>query len=92
VMAEVHFRQNVMAATLNPEAHPYLKDVTGNRRMWPVLCRTIDLEAFKSERDQLLAEADYRYGQGEKWWLHEPQLIAACRRAGGCRSVARTSL
>jgi putative DNA primase/helicase len=81
-------RQSVMAVTLNPEAHPYLKDATGNRRLWPVLCgatwepgRLVNLEAFRRERLQLLAEADHRYRQGEWWWLHEPDLIEAHRES-----------
>jgi virulence-associated protein E len=72
----------VLVVTLNRGAHGYLKDETGNRRFWPVLCgalwkpgRCIDLEALKAERDQLWAEADYRFGQGERWWLHEPELL-----------------
>ena len=77
-------RQCVLAVTVNRGAHGYLKDETGNRRFWPVLCgfgwdarRCIDLEELERERDQLWAEADYRFGQGEKWWLHESELLAA---------------
>jgi putative DNA primase/helicase len=77
-------RQCVMAVTLNRPAIGYLKDETGNRRFWPVLCgatwpegQQIDIEVFRRERDQLLAEADQRWFLGEKWWLHEPDLIAA---------------
>jgi predicted P-loop ATPase len=83
-VVESWLRQCVMAVTLNPEAHGYLKDVTGNRRFWPMLCgaawpagQQLELDAFRRERDQLLAEADFRYQQGERWWLHEPALIAA---------------
>ena len=55
----------------------FLIDDTGNRRMWSVRCGTIDIDAPRADRDQLWAEARDRYRRGEKWWLHEPSLIAA---------------
>jgi putative DNA primase/helicase len=83
-LVEDYPRQCVLAVTVNPGVHGYLKDETGNRRFWPVLCgfdwdagRCIDLEALKRERDELWAEADYWFGQGERWWLHEPELLVA---------------
>jgi predicted P-loop ATPase len=62
-------RQCVFAGTTN-EAR-YLKDPTGNRRHWPVLCGDIDLEGLRSARNKLLAEAVVAYRQGERWWLDE---------------------
>jgi putative DNA primase/helicase len=60
-------RQCVFAGTTNQEE--YLKDTTGNRRYWPVLCHHIDLEYLRSIRDQLWAEAVSRYQAGERWWV-----------------------
>lgn len=60
-------RQNVFAASCNPEQ--YLKDETGARRFWPVLCgATIDIDALRNDVDQLWAEALHLYRQGEQCW------------------------
>ena len=48
-------RRGVIWATTNNSE--YLKSQTGNRRFWPIAVSTIDIEALKRDRDQLLAEA-----------------------------------
>jgi predicted P-loop ATPase/phage/plasmid primase-like uncharacterized protein len=67
-------RQSVAAGTTN--ADTFLTDETGNRRVWSIRCGEIDLKALKADRDRLWAEAAHRYRKGERYWLHEPALIA----------------
>ena len=55
-------RQFILIGTTNDDR--YLKDRTGNRKFMPVKVGAIDLEALKAERDQLWAEAYWRYQQG----------------------------
>ena len=48
----------------------YLADATGGRRFWPVtITRMIDLPRVREMRDQLWAEADHRFAEGEEWHL-----------------------
>ena len=61
-------RQNIFVASTNQDH--YFKDLTGNRRFWPVkLDEACDLAALRRDRDQLWAEAVVRYRQGECWYL-----------------------
>ena len=61
-------RQCVFVGTVNPSAAGYLVDETGNRRFWPVTCRTLDLPNLVAGRDQLWAEATAMYNAGASWW------------------------
>ena len=79
-------RQCVFAGTVNPpEGVGYLKDSTGNRRYWPILCGargpiTPEMRAaLLADRRQLWAEAVVAYKAGEKWWPHSPELNALCK-------------
>jgi putative DNA primase/helicase len=72
-------RQCVFAGTINPVVGGYLKDPTGARRFWPVLCNgliEIDRDGIERDRDQLWAEAVVRFKAGAKWWLETPELEA----------------
>lgn len=68
--AEDYPRQSIFIGTINPEeGSGYLKDTTGNRRFWPVICTKIDFEGLKEARNQLFAEAMTRVLRGEKLFL-----------------------
>jgi predicted P-loop ATPase len=67
-------RQCVIAGTVNPEGG-YLKDATGGRRFWPLVCGEIDIEGLKRDRDQLWAEAYGRFKRGDPWWLNDRCLV-----------------
>lgn len=56
-------RQCIVVGTTNHKE--YLRDLTGNRRYWPVEVGAFDLEAIKRDRDQLWAEALVREIKGE---------------------------
>jgi len=60
-------RRCVLAATTNEAA--YMRDASGNRRYWPVEVTETDPAKMMTHRDQLWAEARYRYLLGERWWL-----------------------
>lgn len=60
----------------------YLPDATGNRRYWPVLVTKCDTLRLRNDRNQLWAEAVFRYKSaelnpelahplcpGERWWF-----------------------
>lgn len=47
----------------------YLRDVTGNRRFWPVQVGKIDVARLRLDAGQLWGEAVHRLRQGERWWV-----------------------
>jgi len=63
-------RQCIFAGTTND--YEFLKDITGNRRFWPVKVEKTQLDYIKENRDQLFAEAMALYLAGENW--HEVPL------------------
>lgn len=72
-------RQCVFIGTVNPHGTGYLKDETGARRFWPVLLTRIDLPAVRREREQLWAEAVFRYRKCERWHIEDPKIIASAK-------------
>lgn len=60
-------RQVVFTGSTNQDE--YFKDYSGNRRFWPTMCRKVNLEWLRENREQLWAEAFARYKAGEKWWV-----------------------
>jgi putative DNA primase/helicase len=66
-------RQCVFVGTVNPEG-PYLRDVTGNRRYWPVSCRDkIALSELAAVMPMLHAEAAHLVKNGEQLWLKDDE-------------------
>lgn len=66
-------RQCVFIGTVNPEG-PYLRDVTGNRRYWPISCRNkLDLENLKKIMPHLHAEAAHLVKNGELLYLNDTE-------------------
>jgi predicted P-loop ATPase len=70
-------RQCIFAGSVNGNA--YLRDETGGRRFWPVVCGSIDIEALERDRDQLWAEAAVRFNDKEVWWLETQELAEQAR-------------
>lgn len=62
--ARQHPRHCVLIGTTNET--DYLRDLTGNRRFWPVRVGSIDLEGFQAVVGQLWAEAAHREAAGEE--------------------------
>lgn len=60
-------RQFVLAGTTN--ASKYLIDKSGNARFWPIKTGRVDLDALRSDRDQLWGEAAHFERKGEQHWL-----------------------
>jgi putative DNA primase/helicase len=67
-------RQCIFGGTT--ERDTWQPELVGIRRWWPVKCSAIDLDALARDRDQLWAEALLLYAGGQKWWLHEDNLVA----------------
>ncbi|HYI84461.1 MAG TPA: VapE domain-containing protein, partial [Acetobacteraceae bacterium] len=77
-------RQCVFVGTTNSE--DYLRDVTGNRRVWPVRCAHADVEWIEANRDQLWAEAAARERAGEGLWLDLEEAREGAQQAQEART------
>ncbi|MBO6207239.1 MAG: hypothetical protein J6N53_02875 [Lachnospiraceae bacterium] len=69
---EMHPRTGIIAGTTNA-VNGFLRDITGNRRFWPVLLKGRDPKRIWEMTDkdvgQIWAEAAVRYREGEKLFL-----------------------
>ncbi|RXV70212.1 hypothetical protein C6W92_00810 [Roseovarius sp. A46] len=77
-------RHCIILGTTNELA--YLRDLTGNRRIWPVTVGEIDLGRFSADVDQLWAEAVVREAAGESINL-SPHLWDVAKKVQGRRMV-----
>ena len=68
---QTYHRSCVFVGTTNEDQ--YLRDPTGARRFWPVICGDIDLPALLAQREQLFAEAYALFKQGKLTWWEMPQ-------------------
>ena len=94
VNVESHPRQCVIVGTTNSESG-FLRDITGNRRFWPVrvsgegIKRAWDL----NDIDQIWAEAMSLYIRGEKLVLEgNAEIIAVAEQAGAMETDDREGL
>lgn len=79
-----YHRHCIILGTTNEGA--YLRDLTGNRRIWPVLVKHINLAGFGADVNQLWAEAVVREAAGEAITLSQ-HLWAAAAELQGQRMV-----
>lgn len=83
-------RHFVLAASVNPSGHGYLRDPTGNRRFWPVpICATtreIDIDRIARDRDQIWAEAVAYYRRGMKWYATRDEELRVDELTGDRRA------
>lgn len=64
-------RQGVLIGTTN--AQDYLRDISGNRRIWPISCQHADPDWVAENREQLWAEAAAREAAGEALWIDDEE-------------------
>lgn len=76
-------RQGVLIGTTNSD--DYLRDATGNRRIWPVRCKTADDAWVERNREQLWAEAAIREATDEPIWLDDGAVQEAANTAQSYR-------
>jgi predicted P-loop ATPase len=75
-VAKDYPRSNVFGGTTNEQE--YLIDRSGNRRFWPVRVSVVRIDSLVADRDQLWAEAHYRYSRGDLWYADTPSLRRLC--------------
>jgi hypothetical protein len=98
VTVESHPRNNIIVGSTNSESG-FLRDITGNRRFWPVLVTgkaRLSVWGIMPELvDQFWAEAIVKYREGEELYLNalmNTKLIAAhCRLNPACERIMKAA-
>ena len=67
-------RRSVFIGTVNHST--YLRDETGARRFWPITVGHVKKDELIRDRNQLWAEARYRFEAGESWWIEDATVTA----------------
>jgi putative DNA primase/helicase len=81
-IAKDYPRQCIFIGTFNPKKDEdigYLKDMTGNRRYWPVHCKSIDRDVLYKVKHQLWAEAVHHYKNKTKIYLDDAKIELMAR-------------
>ena len=82
VYVDTHLRNGILVGTTN-STDGFLRDVTGNRRFWPIFINNIGTKPIwtfsEYEIDQIWAEAYKYYLEGEPLFLDEELEITACK-------------
>lgn len=97
VNVESHLRQSIIVGSTNAE-DGFLRDVTGNRRFWPVKVgeRNTTRAPWQLEQadiEQIWAEAKHYYKQGEKLYLTGDVLqMALIEQSGAMEADEREGL
>lgn len=93
---ETHARACIIVGTTNDE-DGFLRDVTGNRRFWPIIVTgNTELKPWQitdTTRDQIWAEALHYYSQGEQLYLKGVALqLAEAAQAGALETDEREGI
>lgn len=93
---ETHARACIIVGTTNDE-DGFLRDVTGNRRFWPIIVTgNTELKPWQindTTRDQIWAEALHYYSQGEQLYLKGEALqLAEAAQAGALETDEREGI
>lgn len=80
IYVDSHLRNGILVGTTNA-VDGFLRDVTGNRRFWPVFLKDVGVKPIwdynESEIDQIWAEAYTYYKNGESLYLNEELEVVA---------------
>ena len=81
-VVESHQRQSIIVGTTNSEMG-FLRDITGNRRFWPVYVNGISdrkpWQLSKEDVEQIWAEALVLYEKGTSLYIDETHILAQAR-------------